>query len=408
MKKLLLPLAAAALLCASCNGIDNSGKNNPYKVLELSTKGAGFVEQGNVFAFQFIDKINEEESGDYIISPLSMQFLLGMILNGAQGATAEEICSVLGYGAGETAEVNDFCRSLLTQLPAMDKQTKLTIANAIFVDDGWPLKKEYVSTVGKAYDAEVTNLDFSDGAGSLREINGWCNRQTNGMIPKVLDEVSPEMLAYLMNAMYFKGQWKEKFQKGSTADETFTDASGKELTVKMMKQEKEFGYTENDIFQAVRLPYGNGVYAMTVLLPKDGYGIADIIGSLQEKSWRDFSWEMSSCTVNLWLPRFETKYKKKLNDILSEMGMPTSFDESLADFKAMSDFAGYLSYVQQDAIIKVDEEGTEAAVVSHAGMVKDTAMPSQYAVFHADHPFLYLITENSSSAILFAGKYSGK
>ena len=133
-----------------------------------------------------------------------------------------------------------------------------------------------------------------------------------------------------------------------------------------------------------------------------------IIGFLKEKNWRDFSWEMNSCTVNLWLPRFETKYNKKLNDILSEMGMPSSFDEARADFKAMSDFAGYLSYVRQDAIIKVDEEGTEAAVVSHAGMVKDTAMPSQYAVFHADHPFLYLITENSSSAILFAGKYSGK
>jgi serpin B len=124
--------------------------------------------------------------------------------------------------------------------------------------------------------------------------------------------------------------------------------------------------------------------------------------------WIKFVQMMVRCDVDLWLPKFETKYSKKLNDILSDMGMPSAFSASHADFKAMSDAALCLSFVKQDAVIKVDEDGTEAAVVSSAGMNATSAGPGEHIVFHADHPFLYLITESSTGAILFAGKYSGK
>ena len=411
MKQFGLLVAAAALLtislsCEKLNGDDP--KNNPYKKLNLTTKSAEFARQGNTFAFDFIDRINTAEEGDFIISPLSMQFLLGMILDGAQNGTADEICKVLGYGAGEVNAVNEYCLSMLEQLPSLDKKTNLSIANAIFVNKWYDLKDSYKSTVGKYYQAEVANLDFSDGDGSLKTINGWCNKQTNGMIPKVLDKVSTDMLAYLLNAMYFKSEWKEKFPKSNTVSETFTAEGGITKKVPMMKNNKDFLYQDNDDFRVVRLPYGNGAFNMMVILPQPGKTLADVTMALKTADWNEFLQMMVTCDVDLWLPKFETKYSKKLNDILSEMGMPSVFSAIAADFKAMSDAALCLSFVKQDAVIKVDEEGTEAAVVSSAGMWATSAGPGEHIVFHADHPFLYLITENSTGAILFAGKYSGE
>ena len=411
MKQFGLLVATAALLtislsCEKLNGDDP--KNNPYKPLSLTTKSAEFARQGNSFAFDFIDRINAEEEGDFIISPLSMQFLLGMILDGAQNGTADEICKVLGYGAGELDAVNEYSLSMLEQLPSLDKKTKLSIANAIFVNKWYDLKDSYKSTVGKFYKAEVASLDFSDGPGSLKTINGWCNKQTGGMIPKVLDAVTTDMLAYLFNAMYFKSDWKEKFPKSNTVSETFTAENGVTKKVPMMKNNKSFLYQDNDDFRVVRLPYGNGAFNMLVILPQTGKTLSDVTSALKTTDWNEFLRMMVSCDVDLWLPKFETTYSKKLNDILIDMGMPSAFSASKADFKAMSNDALCLSFVKQDAIIKVDEEGTEAAVVSSAGMLATSAGPGEHIVFHADHPFLYLITESSTGAILFAGKYSGE
>lgn len=411
MNHMGLMAAAAVLLTVSLScekiGSDDS-KNNPYKALSLTTKSTEFAREGNTFAFEFIDRINTAEEGDFIISPLSMQFLLGMLLDGARNETADEICKVLGYGAGEVDAVNEYCLSMLEQLPSLDKKTKLSIANAIFVNKAYALKDSYKSTVGNYFHAEVANLDFSDGAGALKTINGWCSRQTNGMIPKVLDNVSPGMVAYLFNAMYFKSQWKEKFPKGNTAEESFTAEDGTVKKVPMMKNRKDFLYQENDDYRVVRLPYGNGAFNMLVILPQNEKTLADLTSSLKTNDWNEFLQRMVTCDVDLWLPKFETKYAKKLNDILSDMGMPVAFNAFDADFKAMADADLYLSFVKQDAVIKVDEEGTEAAVISSAGMKDAAAGPGQHIVFHADHPFLYLITESSTGAILFAGRYSGK
>ena len=403
MKPLLLALSLLPLL-VSCQK-PSGDSDNPARPVELSTRSAEFLEQGKPFTFEFIDRIDRDTQKDYICSPLSMQLLLGMILNGARGETAGQICSVLGYGADEVDAVNEFCLSMLTQLPTLDRKTTLQMASAIFVDDGWPLLDSYKSTVGKYYGARVDNLDFSDGDRSLKTINDWCSDHTNGMIPKILDRVDPDMLAYLLNALYFKSEWVNKFKKSATSDETFTDASGREAQVKMMKQEKNYSYYEDDTFQAVRIPYGNRAFSMTVLLPRPKHTVSEVLAVLKESGGRV---DMYTCEVDLWLPRFETRYHVKLNDILSAMGMLAAFSSKEADFGAMSPYAGYLDFVQQDAVIKVDEEGSEAAVISSAGMMKATsAGPGDHVVFHAERPFLYLITESSTGAVLFAGRYGG-
>ena len=405
---LLIPAAILLMVSVSCEKLDTeeTGDNSP-KSLELSTKSAELVQQGNNFAFEFIDRVNQSEKEDFIISPLSMQFLLGMLLDGAQGKTAEEICKVLGYGAGEVEAVNAYCQSMMTQLPKLDKKTKLSLANAIFVNKQYTLLDTYKSTVSKYYLAEVSNLDFTKNASSLKTINGWCSKNTNGLIPKVLDSVDPSALAYLLNALYFKSEWRNPFPKAHTAKEPFTMEDGSVKKVSMMKNNIQTAAQENDDCTMIRLSYGNGVYSMLVILPAQGKKLTELTAAINAKGWSNYFPTMVSCDVDLWLPKFETKYEKQLNSILSDMGMPSAFSPA-ADFKAMSNSALCLSFVKQDAVIKVDEEGTEAAAVSTAAMYATAFMPNQHIVFHADRPFLYLITENSTGAILFAGKYSGK
>ena len=403
----VISIASAMLFFVACDRfVSGDNGENEYKPIVLNTRSQQFVRDGQGFAAEFIQKINSETEKDYIISPLSMQFLLGMILDGAKGETADEICNVLGYGKGEIKAVNEYCHTMLKALPTLDKQTKLSIANAIFVDEGWPLRKAYKSDMASYYDATIENLDFGDSDNALRRINGWANQQTNGMVPKVLDEVSKDMLAYLLNALYFKSKWSSVFQKSMSFDRTFTDESGKAKTLKMMRQSGDFRYCETGSFQALTLPYGNGAFSMTVLLPFSGHKVADICASLASDGL-SFMDNARTEEVDVWLPRFETKFGIKLNDILSGMGMPRAFDDKLADFTGMSEYALCLSFVRQDAAIKVDEEGTEAAAVSSAGMMKNTSIgPGKTVVFHADHPFLYLITEKSTGAILFAGRFA--
>lgn len=409
----LLVAMVAVLLASGCTEKmetpDMDLADNPYKRLEISTKAAEYVQQGNTFAFEFIDRINAAEKGDFFVSPLSMQFLLGMLLDGAQGQTADEICKVFGFGAGEVDAVNEYCLSMLQQLPELDKLTRLNIANAIFVNNRFPLLDSYKNSVGKYFHAEVSNLDFSNASGSLKAINGWCNKQTEGLIPKVLDKVSPNDLAYLLNAMYFKSEWTTRFPKENTKEESFRLDNGATVKVPMMKNNARFQYSENDIFRAVRLPYGNTAYSMIVTLPAEGHTVSDVTAAMKDIDILGFVGNMVAADVDLWLPKFETKYSIELKDILSEMGMPSSFNGSKADFKAMSDYALCLSSVKQDAVIKVDEEKTEAAAVSIAREAHSTYIQEiKKVVFHAERPFMYLIAESSTGAILFAGKYTGK
>ena len=384
-------------------------QNNERKRIELDEAQRTYVEAGNDFAFRFLKQIDAGEPGNWFVSPVSLQYLLGLVLDGAEGTTADEICQTLGYPAGQSEAVDAYCRKMLSELPNLDKKTKLTLANAIFFNDKMTIKVPYKKRVEKFYDAEVESLDFYQKQGTLRTINGWCNRQTNGLIPAVLDDVSPDMFAYLLNALYFKGTWMYPFNKRYTQDRTFTLESGQKKEIPMMMKERKYGYGENDVFQRVVLPYGNGSYSMIVLLPKKGHTVADVIASVNGENWKDIHSRWGYGTlINVWLPPFESKYHIQLNDSRCDMGMPRSFGPA-AQFKPMSDDALWLSFVQQDAVIKVDEEGTEAAAITSAGMLGATAVPEPPRVidFHCDHPFLYLITENSTGTILFAGKFSG-
>lgn len=403
---LVLPLVILSVRCGRIDDEDDG--NNDFKPLSLTTKQTGYVESGNRFAWRFIDGVADcaaqEKKDSWFVSPLSLQLDLGMLLNGAGGETADEICRTLGYKAGELAEINAWSKLMLTELPKMDKKTELAMANAIFYNKTISLKKPFRNAVSDAYAATLEALDFSQGK-AVNTINDWCSKQTKGMVPKVIDQVSPSYLAFLINAIYFKSQWTEQFDKNATVSEAFTTESGKTVNVPMMKMAgASFQFGKKEQYQFIQLPYGNGAFAMTILLPAKGHTVKDITALLAKEG---FSVQTVPVEVDLWLPRFETKYHIKLNDLLASMGISQAFNPFSADFSALSDTPSYVDFVQQDAAIKVNEEGSEAAAVTVIGMRKNSVGGGPDVVFHADHPFLYLITETSTGAILFAGQFGG-
>jgi serpin B len=366
------------------------------------------VSDNNDFAFNLFR--NAQNEGSQIISPLSITYALGMLNNGATGQTQQEINTVLGFGDAGTDAINDFCKKMLSQAPTLDKMTKVMIANTIFVNSGlgYVLKPSFVENANTYYDAKPESRDFKDGR-TLDAINQWASDHTEQMIKKALEEneFDPEAVSYLLNAIYFKGEWSMKFNKSETQNEPFNKGE----KVPMMHQECELSYTDNDTYQSLNLPYGNGAYYMTVMLPHEGKTTDDILNQLNGQSWNNNLHQMYTHIVDVKLPRFETNTDLNLVEIMSRLGMPTAFDPNQAHFDDFCNAPTYIELMKQVAKIKLDEEGTEAAAVTVTGM-NTTSVEEEpelpYAVFHADRTFLYAISEKSTGAIFFIGKYTGK
>ena len=316
--------------------------------------------------------------------------------------------------------MNDYCKNLIDNLPHVDEKVQLNIANAIFVNDKYQLRKQFQQDMANYYDAKAEALDFSSPS-TLGRINGWCDEKTRGMIPTILERVDPRTVSYLLNAIYFKAEWASMFEKNETREETFTTPDG-ETRVPLMHQNVYMNYLRNDQYAAVSIPYGNGQWMMTVMLPEDGKTTDDVISSLAASGWStDFLKnplrEARRYAVDLKLPRFETAFDTDdaggLIELLKGMGIRRAFDGNSAEIPNMCENGNlYISMMKQKAKIKVNEEGSEAAAVTIAAVnftsaVADTQEPPK-ATFHANHPFVYVIHEQSSGVILFVGKFMGK
>lgn len=389
----------------SCPEDTLSNENNELKYISLTRAQMDLVNENNNFAFNLFRQVTSDKSE--IVSPISITYALGMLNNGAVGETQKEINKVLGFGTAGADSINAFCRKMLTEAPTLDKLTKVMIANTIYMNKDFELKSDFINKAKTYYEAEPETRDFHDGK-TMDVINQWASDHTEKMIEKVLDEESfnPDAVSYLLNAIYFKGAWAEKFDKNNTKDETFKGYSA-EKQVPMMHQEHEFNYSETDNCQALCLPYGNLAYRMTILLPKEGKTINDVLKNLTAGTWERYQ-IMGRAIVDLKLPRFESTTDVGLNDIMSALGMPRAFDPNLADFSNFCNVPTFISMMKQVAKIKLNEEGTEAAAVTVIGM-EPTAMPSepQHVQFFANRPFLYVISEYSTGAIFFIGQYMG-
>jgi serpin B len=410
MKKNVLWVAVALMMAIaweSCSSDDNdeplSNEDNDRKDIALTRAEQTLVNSNNDFAFNLFRLVASQKSE--IVSPISITYALGMLNNGAAGETQAEINKVLGFGETGADGINAFCRKMLTEAPKLDKLTKVMIANTIYMNKDYELKPDFISKANTFYDATLETRDFADGK-TRGVINKWGSDHTEGMIPEVLteDEFDPTAVSYLLNAIYFKGAWAEKFDKNNTSDETFYGYNG-ETQVPMMHQEHEFGYTETDGFQVLRLPYGNNAYSMTILLPKEGKTISNVLATLTADTWQQYQ-RMGSATVDVKLPRFESKSDVDLTKIMSALGMPKAFTPA-AEFPDFCNVPTCIDLMKQVAKIKLNEEGTEAAAVTVIGIKVTSVGPLQRVEFHATRPFLYVISEQSTGAIFFIGQYMG-
>ena len=371
---------------------------NAPKEIELAEGEQELINSNNDFAFNLFRKARGEKSK--ILSPLSITFALGMLNNGADGETLKEINQTLGFGDAGADAINVFCQKMLKESNTLDEKTKALIANTIFVNEGcgYRLQEGFIDKANTFYDAQPQNRNFADGE-TMDVINQWASDHTMGMIPEVLKEESfnPNAVSYLLNALYFKGIWSSPFKKEETQDESF--GGGDE--VPMMHQFKEgLLYTENDLYQAVRLPYGNGAYRMDVFLPREDKTVGEVLETLSGSNWQP---EYENTDVDLKLPRFETDTNQDLVGVMAGLGMPKAFSIN-AEFPHFCNGDPYISQMFQVAKIKLDEEGTEAAAVT---VIEMTESIPQRADFHANRPFLYIISEQSTGVIFFIGQYTG-
>ncbi len=405
---LLLFLVPALLLAGGCGEGSPTGPVKEISGLprNLSTSESLLVEAGNGFAFRFLEQIQGEQPGSNLfVSPLSASMALGMTMNGAAGSTYEEMGSTLGFGTLTLDQINQGYRGLIDLLLDLDPTVQMAIGNSIWYRAGFPVKADFLDRTTSYFDAEVSALDFSSPSAPAT-INDWVKASTKGKIQEIVDSpIDPAVVMYLINAIYFKGSWTYRFDKAKTAQAPFHGLDGSSGSVPLMELEGKLAYDETDEYQAVDLPYGGKAFSMTVLLPKEGRSLQELLASLNPGSWSQITGSLRKSEGTVYLPRFRMEWGKLLNQALQAMGMEVPFDPSQADFSAMAEGIGpgdlFISKVKQKSYVDVNEEGTEAAAVTSVE-VELTSAPVRFT-FRADRPFVFVIRERFSQTILFAG-----
>ena len=381
--------------------------------IELTQEQKMFIIQNNEFALNLYKAISKDEAEDksMIVSPLSATYLMGILNDGAAGKTAEEIITALGFGGKQS--VNEFCKTLLEQTPEVDPSVLLQTANCVVVNErqNIELKDQFVSDISNYYKGEVMELDFSS-SNALKAVNDWSNRHTDGMIPKLMDQLNGDVALMLMNAISFKATWTEKFDEKDTQTETFTKEDGTKQSVQMMHRHAVARVGEESDCYTLLLPYGSGdKWSMTIFLPKEGKTVRDVINSLDMNKWYPYHYGAASpMDVDIKLPRFEGSYKADVKSALQKMGVLSVFDADKADLSLVSKNKNlYVYKMEQTTAIEVNEEGTKTSAVTVAELGYTAAIfTGDKVYFHANTPFVYMIREASSGAVFFIGTYQGK
>ncbi len=391
---LLLCITMSMGLMTGCAGGGVSFDDN------LSTK---VVEGNSQFAFDVFKQLNQEDRDKNIfISPLSISAALTMTYQGAETTTKEAMAKTLGYGGIDDEVLNGSYHNLLQYFEQLDKKVELNIGNSLWIREGEEIKEDFLSTNKEIFDASVSFLDFAK-EDAADKINQWISEATNKKIKKMVDSPIPsDIVMYLINAIYFKGDWAKQFEKKNTFPTQFHAGNGSTNEVMMMSRKGKIEYGQGDDFKAVRLPYGSGNVAMYCVLPKEDMTINDFIADFDEKRWNTIQDSISEeDDALLQLPRFKLEYGiKNLNESLSALGMGEAFT-SAADFSGIREGV-FISRVLHKAVIEVNEEGSEAAAATVVEMQKAAAL--EPLTFIADRPFMFVITDDETDTILFMGK----
>lgn len=408
---LVLLLAGAACAHPSAPNSGNAPGNEPTAPATLprplAARETMVRDAANAFAFALWQKVNAaQRDSSVFISPLSASFALGMTMNGAAGQTADQMRSALQFGGASLGDINSGYQSLLALLTSLDPAVQMKIANSIWYRQDYPFRQSFFDTTKAYFGATVRGLDFNDATGSLGTINGWSSTATNGKIPKVLSEIRPDNVMFLINAIYFKGSWRMRFDPAETRASTFTAAGAVPQAAQLMHRLDTLSYVESPTYQAADLPYGNTAFTMTVLLPKSDTDVETLAASLTPAAWQTLTSSFRSTKVDFSLPKLKLRYERRLNDDLRALGMLVPFVGDEADFTQMAPPpAGnrlFIEFVKQNSYVDVNEEGTEAAAVTTVGVVESSA--PVVTVMRVDHPFIFVLRERLSGTVLFMGK----
>ncbi len=408
MKRIIYLITALALIFAvtTCTNCPTSPGNR--EVRELTSIEKALVEADNSFGLKVFRAINNDEKDKNVfISPLSISMALGMTLNGANGATKEAMQNALELAGLSDQQINENYQSLIDLLKGLDPKVKFQIANSIWYRNDFAFKESFININKQYFYAKVAGLDFTNPQ-SVKIINGWVEDNTNGKIKKIVDQIDPSIVMFLINAIYFKGTWTYEFDKSQTQDDVFNLPDGSQKTVPMMTQSRELPYFENDQFQAVDLPYGDGLFSMTIILPTPEINVDDFLAAFSAENWNQWTGSFSKRNGVLYFPRFKLEYEKLLNDVLKSLGMAVAFDQNQADFTRMFDKVGdmnlFIDKVKHKSFVEVNEEGTEAAAVTSVEVGVTSVGPGSSFVMRVDRPFIFAIREHHSGTILFIGK----
>ncbi len=355
------------------------------------------------FAFNFFKGVQATQPAqeNLFVSPLSLQMALGMLLNGAEGETAQQITKTLKMEGVSQSDLNQAYKALLEGLPNADPKVEVGLANSIWYRNTFQVESDFLNVLRQSFGAEVAGLNFNDPS-AKDKINDWASSKTNGKIPKVIDEIRPEHVLFLMNTLYFKGDWKYKFDPKSTSDAPFRLANDSEKTVKMMSLKENFKVAHQASYSAVQLPYANGQFNLTLLIPDEGISANQVIDGLSATAWNELRTSLlKEANVRVGLPRFTLQYEIKLNDALIAMGMPKAFTDAAELGKINPTAPLMVNFVKQNTYLGIDEKGTEAAAVTTIGVGVTSVGPDPYV---CNRPFVLLISENTSNTILFMGR----
>jgi serine protease inhibitor len=403
VKLALLTLVAAAL-SVRCGGEVVGVQEITELPRDLTAAEQGLIQSDNAFGLKLFREIHAQEEPDanLFVSPLSVAMALGMTYNGAAGATQQAMQETLELQGLTIDEVNQSYRSLIDLLRDLDPNVEFLLANSIWYREGFAVEQEFLDVNREYFDAEVAALDFASPT-AAPTINNWVSDKTMGRIEDIVDDPIPwDVVMYLINAIYFKGDWAIQFDPELTADRPFYLADGGQVSAPMMTFGAEAevrAYADADV-QALDLYYGGKAYSMTILVPAAGSDLDALVGSLDPARWQEIVSGLAATTTDVVLPKFTLEYELEMKDVLTALGMGIAFSGA-ADFskiRASGDL--YISKVKHKTFVDVNEEGTEAAAATSVE-IRETAMPPSFVI---DRPFLFAIREGFSGTILFMGR----
>jgi len=398
-------LIVALAACGGSSPTTPTGSTPALTALprDLTSAERSVLGASNAFSFALWKRVNlAQKDSNVFVSPLSASFSLGMAMTGTANQTFDDMRAALQFGAASLADIDAGYKSLIALLTSLDKTVTMEIANSIWYRNTFPFNQSFLDDGTNFFGATIKPLDFANVDASLSAINGWVNTQTKGKIPTIVDKIEPENVMFLINAIYFKGSWRERFNPALTQDGPF-HALGGDQTVRLMNRHAKMLYTETSTYQAVDLPYGDSAFTMTVVLPKTGTTVESLAASLDPAAWQTLTSSLHTGDIDLFLPKVKMSWTRGLIPDLKGLGMIVPFADG-ADFTRMSTRGHelYISSVRQKTFVDINEEGTEAAAVTSTG-ISVTSAPIT-TLMRVDRPFVFVIRERLSGTVLFMGK----